>query len=233
MKIEFLTKKYVPSVITLWKETFGDNEGFINDFFDFWTPESHTMILREEKCVLGMLSLLPVSANGRSGKYIYAVATDKNFRKCGGATKLLKAADDFALKNGDGFSVLVPSNDTLFDFYKKRGWNKILYAPDFFDISLGVGLKEAKQISLDEYYKARRKFFDKKDLIEWDLYALSYMKNCGNAIKAGETAAFLWDNKPAEVLSEEVFLKDTKPFALIKFYNDFSLNAPYFGIAMN
>lgn len=229
MEIEFLTEKYIEDVFILWRKTFGDDEEFIKSFFACWQPEKHTLILREEHCVLGMLSLLPVSANGVKGRYIYAVATEQAARKRGIATRLLSAAEEAQLKQSEKFSVLVPSSENLFEFYEKRGWNEILYAPDFSKINM----KDTQKISTEEYLKKRKKFFSKRDLIEWDKAALFYMKKYGKFIKSGENAAFLWDGEMAEVLAKDARFAEEKPFALIKYYGSFKLNNPYFGIAMN
>lgn len=229
MEIEFLTEKYISDVLKLWKETFGDDEKFIKSFFDCWQPEKHTLILREEHRILGMLSLLPVTAKGAKGRYIYAVATEQAVRRRGIATRLLLAADEVQLKQSEKFSVLVPSSEGLFEFYKKRGWNEILYAPDFSKMMM----KDSKKISSDEYFEKRKKFFLKSDLIEWSMAALSYMKKYGEFIKSSKGAAFLWDGKMAEVLTKEAFRAEKKMFALIKYYDNFKLDNPYFGIAMN
>ena len=115
--IRFATEKESEQIVRLWQEAFGDSREWVLLYLS--ENIENVLIYEENGQVFGMLSLLKVSYKGRDGFYVYGVATGKAHRSMGVSTKLLEQAKNLA---GDGFLVLVPRNQGLFEFYKGRGF---------------------------------------------------------------------------------------------------------------
>ena len=115
--IRFATEKECEQIVSLWQEAFGDSREWVLLYLE--ENIENVLIYEESGQVFGMLSLLRVSYKERAGFYVYGVATGKAHRSMGVSTKLLEHAKKLA---GDGFLVLVPRNQGLFEFYKGRGF---------------------------------------------------------------------------------------------------------------
>jgi len=131
------------------------------------------LLFKEEK-VLGMLSMLPVTLNGKKGRYIYAVATDEKARGKGISTKLLEFANEFIKKSGEDFSVLVPAEKSLFTFYQKRGYTTLSCVRKQCFSGKNKDM-EVKKITAECYFEKREAFFN-KNLIKWDISELLYVE---------------------------------------------------------
>lgn len=108
--------EYSDDVFNLWSEAFGDSRDDIAYFLKNCTNKTGLGYFYNSKLV-SMLFLVDCSIFGKSGKYIYAACTDKNFKKMGFMSKLLSFAE-----NNFPFIVLIPGNDSLIEFYEKRGF---------------------------------------------------------------------------------------------------------------
>ena len=160
--IRFATEKESEQIVSLWQEAFGDSREWVLLYLE--ENIENVLIYEENGQVFGMLSLLRVSYKERAGFYVYGVATGKAHRSLGVSTKLLEHAKKLA---GDGFLVLVPRNQGLFEFYKGRG---------FFPVNSVTTTEMAKAdakcgcrvlpATPGEYYQIRKNKLE--NLIEWD-----------------------------------------------------------------
>ena len=123
MVITFAKKEDKDEIIALWQEAFlekrEDIEPFVDEYFECF------VLLKSNETVCSMLSMIPVFINDEKGRYIYAVATKKEYQNRGYSSKLLEYVNEYINMNNEKFSVLVPASDSLFDFYEKRGYNTI------------------------------------------------------------------------------------------------------------
>lgn len=116
-KINFFTD-YGEDVLFLWQEAFGDSSEDIDYFLKNCKNKTALGFFREEK-IISMLFLVDCTVNDITCKYIYAACTLKNYKKQGIMSKLLA----FAECNFNSI-VLVPADESLVEFYKKRGFTK-------------------------------------------------------------------------------------------------------------
>lgn len=169
--MQFAEKEDMPEVIATWKESFGDTEEEITDFFTAFEGKARTCIWKENEKQAGQLVLLPVWLHTSDGirvsaEYIYAVATGAAFRKRGICTRLLCAVSDM-LKAEQKAAVLVPADRELAAFYEKRGFDpcfqeeKIrITAGERDEITAGKKTEEnVTSIPLSEYTLLRQKAF--------------------------------------------------------------------------
>lgn len=219
----------MPEIIALWKEAFGDGEEFVKDFFDKMNGEKNMILRIEEGKTAAMAAMLPVKCGNYNGRYIYAVATAKKYRGRGYCREVMEYIHNFMAESGEAFAILVPAEKSLFDFYKKLGYSRTVFAPD----KVGTG-KIINKCTVSEYYNIRRELFSKYDLIEWGEEELSYILSFGETWKTESGAAYFENGRAVEILNQSIFSKPwTKPFALIKYIGEAEIKRPYFGLAMN
>lgn len=178
--IDFATKQDADSVLSLWQRAFGDDREWVLAYLD--RNIQNVLLYKENDTVCGMLSLLPVSYKNKKGYYVYGVATDENYRNKGISTALLDYAKSTVDSGFQDFLVLVPRNELLFEFYKKRGFfaqactEKRLISGD--ELKAFRTDKRAKKVSQKDYFNLRRHTFD--NLIEWSAERLSDIRDFEN-----------------------------------------------------
>ncbi len=185
--IEFANESDVISITELWKEAFGDEYEDIKRYLDIYLK--YVLVYRENGKVMGMLSLLPVEKNGDKGRYIYAVATFKECRGKGISTKLLDYTKQFIKSANEKFCILVPASESLFEFYKKRGFKTVscIKRAEFNIGDLNKSDLSVEKITADEYAELRNKYLSQYNLVKWSvselenismLYGGSFYKIC-------------------------------------------------------
>lgn len=143
MIIRRSTAADLPALQALWQETFGDPPAFTGRFYQTFGANSAIVAEKEGK-IIAMIHPLPVALaqNGQYsfGVYIYALATAPDHRGKGIASRLLEAAETnlfpapptlsdsskLTAKETDtpAFSLLIPGEASLFDYYRARGYNR-------------------------------------------------------------------------------------------------------------
>lgn len=115
---------YGTDVILLWQQAFGDSEEDIRFFINNCRNKSVLTFFDNEE-LRAMLFLVDAKVNALNYKYIYAACTLKNFRSRGYMSKLL----DYASKQYENI-LLIPADNELVKYYKKRNFNKIINVDD-------------------------------------------------------------------------------------------------------
>lgn len=123
---DFASKADRDSLTDLWQSCFGDSEDYIRLFLDTLWTENNGLVLRKNGKITSMLFLLDGSLRcggeqTRSG-YIYAACTAPEHRGKGYMSALLNGADDIARRQGKEFLCLVPSEQSLFEYYARFGY---------------------------------------------------------------------------------------------------------------
>lgn len=166
-------ERYRTQIIELWNSAFGDKSEDINKYLE--TILKYVLVYEEDGVVCGMLSVLPVCFCGKTGGYIYAVTTHKDYRGKGICNKLMEYVK--ADKTYD-FLVLKPQDEGLFEFYGKMGFEKVMCLSRkevYGEKNTGYGY-QLKALTANEYKLARGMYFGGK-LIEWDSEMLSFAKD--------------------------------------------------------
>jgi len=118
-------------IVKLWQEGFGDEEAFIDEFCA-WCGWEQIFLLWEDGEPRSMTAAplmevtMPEGGNVKAG-YIYAHTTLKEHRGKGFGKMLLNYAD-FCLQNQNAdCAVLVPAEESLFDYFARSGYQKAFY----------------------------------------------------------------------------------------------------------
>lgn len=121
-------------IIKLWRDTFDDTEEFIRFYFDRKYREENTVVAIDNEELLAALQMIPYPMTwlGKevSASYISGACTRETARNKGIMRSLLAEAF-ITMKNRDiAFSILIPQEEWLYDYYAKSGYAPVLaYTP--------------------------------------------------------------------------------------------------------
>ena len=116
----------IPRQKELWKLAFGDDDAYINYFYDHGDA-SQVLLLLENEVVWTMLALFPVSVTLPQGEilssaYIYALATHPDARKKGFGRFILNYADYYLQESGKDCVTIVPAEPSLYKYFATTGF---------------------------------------------------------------------------------------------------------------
>ena len=188
------TSDIKPDLIKLFKSSFGDDDSYINLFFDKRFKPNETMVALFDNKVVSMLFALPIDiVSGSqifSARYIYAVATDPKFRSRGFSSRLMEYTHEFLKNDGVDMSLLVPASKSLFEYYEKLGYHTKFYVDTqeyTFTESKNIALIP---VSMVKMASIRENYFKESSLFaRWDNDALAY-QDAEAAYFGGETLYF-------------------------------------------
>ena len=127
----------------LWIEVFGDEREDVDRFLIDIHREDNLLTHSENGEVVAMLNIVPIDTDYGSTAYLYAIATAPDFRGRGYAGALIKQAIDIARAREYKAVMLIPSEPSLVEYYKRFGFDEPSYKLDFSNgYDLGTGDKE-------------------------------------------------------------------------------------------
>ncbi len=111
-----------PALLLLWRQVFGDDDAFILRCLDIFAGPGQVYVAAEQDGLDAMLLAVPCEAGARQGAYLYALATRPQKRGAGVMSGLMQYAEQAEQTAGAQFAVLIPANDGLYPFYRRRGY---------------------------------------------------------------------------------------------------------------
>lgn len=112
----------VAALKTLWQQAFGDPPEFIEGFFSVgFSPDRCCCVYKDDK-LAAALYWFDCQWGKKRLAYIYAVATDPQFRGQGLCKKLMDMTHRQLARQGYAGTVLVPAQPELFVMYEKMGY---------------------------------------------------------------------------------------------------------------
>ena len=116
----------IPALSRLWKQAFGDTDEEITRFFREAYPHASGFAARDGETLVGMCFALPQQLSCGdtvlSAAYLYAVATDEDYRGQGLCRALLAFAEKELKKRGTEAVLLVPADEGLAAMYERLGY---------------------------------------------------------------------------------------------------------------
>lgn len=130
--IRLSTEKDINGIITVWHEAFGDSEEDIRFFLGRKYIPENTVIYDDNGSVESVLFLLQgnLNINGKDypSYYLYAACTSIKCRGKGIMAKMLEYSKNLANGRGIEFICLRPGEKSLFDYYKKHGYQTVFFS---------------------------------------------------------------------------------------------------------
>ncbi len=166
-------KKYIDELVSLWQEVFLDDEEYIRLLFRKLYYEIECFAFEDEGKIVASLYLLKgeIKYNDKTyfGRYLYAAATKKQYRKKGIMSKLINEAVEYTKENGLDFICLLPANDKLYDYYFKFGFKSSMYKY----VKKATGTSTSREI-----FKATNNSISKvRRIIEKDMFVFAEAEN--------------------------------------------------------
>lgn len=154
----------------LWKTTFKDEEKYINRFFEKVYSPDNTLVERMDGQVVSMLYMVPYELEINNivypAMYLYALATAEPYRGRNIMSGLIDKAHEIADKKGYLCSFLIPERETLFDFYRKFGYEIPFYEDRIFirqDMpGQNISIIETDK-STEELWEMQKALYEKKN----------------------------------------------------------------------
>jgi len=154
--------EYIPELKIMWHKIFGDSESYLKSFFGKVYKDENTLVDIENSKVVSVLFMIPYKfiLDGRENNivYLYALATDPAYRGRKIMSKLIQKSLDISTKRGYALSVLIPADDSLFEYYRQFGFkeyfDRVMITKTIADIdneqtNKEFEIQEIRQISID------------------------------------------------------------------------------------
>ena len=125
--IRFADKSDYCNIVKLWKKSFYD-ENFANWYFEKLYSEKETLVYIQDNRIVAMLARIPFEIKDLGEvTYIYGACTHPDYRNKGIMKKLLLFSEKLDIEQNKAAIILIPENDSLFEFYKKCGFSEYFY----------------------------------------------------------------------------------------------------------
>ncbi len=161
MNFEQPSQAHIPQLVRLWKEAFGEYDGFWELFLATGFLPDHCRCIMENSQPIAGLYWFDCSCGRDKIAYIYAVVTDPNHRGRGLCRKLMDQVHSLLKKQGYSSTMLVPADDGLREMYRKMGYEDCTTVAEL-SCTAANRTTEIRNISTDEYTALRRKLLPEK-----------------------------------------------------------------------
>lgn len=122
MEIRYPCDRDVPGLRALWKQAFGDTDEFLDLFFSAAYAPERSLCALEGDTVAAAMYWLDCECREKPVAYLYAVATDEQYRGRGLCRALTEEVHRILRKRGYAGAILVPGSPGLFAMYGKMGY---------------------------------------------------------------------------------------------------------------
>lgn len=157
MNIDYPGQNQIDALRALWKEAFGDDEAFLEQFYTYgFTPDRCRCVTLEGEMVAA-LYWFDCSLDGQPLAYIYGLATAKSHRGKGLCRALLENTHAHLKYLGYTGVILVPAEQELFQMYEKMGYDQSTSVSEFV-CTVGEEPVQLRQVDVEEYRLLRRSF---------------------------------------------------------------------------
>lgn len=203
--VVYVSPKDKEQIINLWQECFNDEREYIDMYLSMRYEENNMLGIYEKDKLVSMASFLDckVKMEGKyiDAKYVYAVATLKDRRCLGYASKIL----EYAKQLYGNALVLKPQTNKLRKYYSELGFVNLGKSKGFrifnalTDLKLNIRENDYAVPSPSQYKKIRDNHFDKDGYVMWDdsgiAYAIHENDYCGGkTIIVGENDVCMFRN---------------------------------------
>ena len=149
----------------LWQDSFGDTEDFLDSFFATAYHPDRCRCITDSGKILGALYWFDCLYQGESLAYLYAIATHPSYRNQGICRRLMQETHQHLAQQGYLGTLLVPGNKTLFDFYKKMGYQTCSTVSEFTCESSSTSIA-ITEITKDQYAEIRHQYLPINSVIQ-------------------------------------------------------------------
>lgn len=202
----------VPRLKSLWKECFGDEDTYIDHYFNVYYRPERALVLEVGGETVSMLLTFPfvitrAEGTGCPACYIYAFCTHPEERGRGYGRRLLAYAEEQVRRADCGAVVMVPGEESLFRFYESLGYEDSIFCREEALCQIGNGNYFPRPCSPEWYGQQREKWLTGLDHVSYPPEVLRYQ----HSLCRGSGGGFyeLGDGVAAvEVDGDTLFIKE-------------------------
>lgn len=165
MNFEHPGRKHLPRLTELWKEAFGEYDGFWELFLDTGYLPDHCRCITEDGQPIAGLYWFDCSCGGDKIAYIYAVVTDSAHRGRGLCRKLMEDVHSLLKETGYAGAMLVPADEGLREMYRKMGYETCTRV-SVLSCNAADDAAEIRNVSPEEFMALRRKLLPEKAVLQ-------------------------------------------------------------------
>lgn len=165
MTFEFPTERTLPQLLTLWKASFGEWNGFWEMFLETAFSPQRCRCITVHGQVAAALTWLDCCCEGQKMAYVYAVVTHPDHRGKGLCRRLL--ADTHALLKDAGYAaaLLVPAEEGLRTMYEKLGYVTCTHVEEF-PCAAGHAPVSVRAVGPEEFAQLRREYLPASGVVQ-------------------------------------------------------------------
>lgn len=130
IEMNYAGQSDIPQLRQLWKETFGDEDWYLDLFFEHIFSPKDTLVGRCSDKIVAMLYMVPYRLKCQEELwdiiYLYALATDMAYRGRGIMSSLLQMSEKIVEERGCIGSFLIPAEERLWQYYRERGFTQMI-----------------------------------------------------------------------------------------------------------
>jgi len=127
MVITTAKKDDIEIIKQLWVQIFGDSIQFAEFAANLCTPDGIYLVKEDEEIAAMVVAGVDLFAYDKKGFYIYGLATVPYYRGKGYAKQLVEYVCQEKFNDGYKFCVTQPAEESLFEFYRKLGFDTTTY----------------------------------------------------------------------------------------------------------
>ena len=165
MTFEYPGKDQVPQLVRLWKDVFGEYDGFWELFLDTAFSPDHCRCITEDGQVMAGLYWFDCSCEGDKIAYIYAVVTDPKHRGKGLCRELMADVHGLLKEQGYDSVMLVPADEDLRVMYRKLGYEDCTRIGRL-ACTAGETAVQIRNVGIEEYADLRRQLLPEKAVLQ-------------------------------------------------------------------
>jgi len=165
MRIESPAPELIPQLLTLWKDVFGEWDGFWELYLETaFSPARCRCVLDDEK-IAASLCWFDTTCAGQKMAYLYAVVTDPACRGRGLCRTLMEDTHRHLASLGYAAVLLVPAEEGLRKMYGKLGYRDCTTVSEF-SCDAGTSPVPLRAVGPAEYARLRREVLPENGVIQ-------------------------------------------------------------------
>lgn len=165
MRIDYPSQEQLPQLRTLWQETFGDDDAFLDLFFSTAFSSDRCLCAEVEGQLAAALYWMDCRLEDKPLAYLYAVATSKAFRRRGICRALMEQAHRLLKQLGYATILLVPGNSQLRQMYAGMGYTDCTTVAEI-PVTAEQSALALRRIGGQEYAQLRRDLLPKGSVLQ-------------------------------------------------------------------
>lgn len=155
----------IPQLLKLWREVFGEWNGFWEMFLETAFSPDRCRCVTEAGQITAALAWLDCSCRGQKMAYVYAVVTHPDHRGRGLCRKLLEQVHEDLHQRDYAAVLLVPAEPGLREMYRKLGYETCTRVSEFSCEADGTSVP-LRAVGTAEYAALRRQFLPEGSVIQ-------------------------------------------------------------------